>query len=235
MSFAALLKTRFWWIAAAVILVAEMFVFLRSLPEKKRWAAEPVLTLDLDEANRESGGYRFVDQPDRLGGAVEQLTFSKGQCGVFLPAGQTGGGGPSLDFFYFEYEPGNSRFLHDVFGHAPEVCMRSTGAALKEEHPEREIVVEGRTMPVKVLEFVSPVSTSPLWFFRFTWLPESAPFKPYESTYTMREEKVKTGLFGNPKPPARVLLAGAMGYGSLDEAWSAYEKLLVSHLKITPP
>lgn len=235
MSFAALLKTRFWWIAAAVILVAEMFVFLRSLPEKKRWAAEPVLTLDLDEANRESGGYRFVDQPDRLGGAVEQLTFSKGQCGVFLPAGQTGGGGPSLDFFYFEYEPGNSRFLHDVFGHAPEVCMRSTGAALKQEHPERTIVVEGRSMPVKVLEFVSPVSTSPLWFFRFTWLPENAPFKPYDTTYMMREAKVKTGLFGNPKPPARVLLAGAMGYESLDAAWSAYNRLLVDHLKITPP
>jgi hypothetical protein len=43
----------------------------------------------------------------------------------------------------------------------------------------------------------------------------------------MREEKVKTGLFGNPKPPARVLLAGAMGYESLDAAWSAYENRLL--------
>ena len=113
--------------------------------------------------------------------------------------------------------------------------MRSTGAALKQEHPERTIVVEGRSMPVKVLEFVSPVSTSPLWFFRFSWLPENAPFKPYDTSYMMREAKVKTGLFGNPKPPARVLLAGAMGYESLDAAWSAYNRLLVDHLKITPP
>jgi hypothetical protein len=60
------------------------------------------------------------------------------------------------------------------------------------------IVVEGRSMPVKVLEFVSPVSTSPLWFFRFTWLPENAPFKPYDSDLHDAGGKGENGTLWKP-------------------------------------
>ena len=34
---------------------------------------------------------------------------------------------------------------------------------------------------------------------------------------------------------AALLLAGAIGYKDLDEAWSSYERLLVSRLKIATP
>jgi len=225
---------RWWWAAAGAVLLAEGFVFLRSFPEKKRWAAEPVLTLNLEEGT-ESEGYRFHEQPERLDGAVEQLSFATGRCGVFSPLQAAGQTLRSLDFFYFEYDPGNSRFIHDVFGHAPEVCLRATGATLKKEHPSRTIGIEGRSLKVLVLEFVSPVSSGPLWVFRFTWLPENVPYDPYEPAYTMRGQKALIGILGSPKPPARVLLAGAMGYENLDAAWESYERLLVSRLKLIKP
>lgn len=229
------LKSRWWWWGAAgAVLLAEGFVFLRTLPEKKRWAAEPVLTLNLPEGT-EAAGYRFHEQPERLDGAVEQLSFKTGRCGAFSPIASNGQDPRSLDFFYFEYEPGNSRFIHDVFGHAPEVCLRATGATLKAEHPSRPIEIAGRSLKVLVLEFISPVSSGPLWVFRFTWLPEDAPYDPYETAYLLREEKFRFGILGRPKPPARVLLAGAMGYKNLDDAWDSYQRLLVSRLDLQNP
>jgi hypothetical protein len=227
------IKSWWWWAAAAVIL-AEGFVFLRTLPEKKRWAAEPVLALDLNEG-AEAGDYRFHEQPERLEGAVEQLSFASGRCGVFSPKLKTGESMRSLDFFYFEYDPGNSRFIHDVFGHAPEVCLRATGAVLRQEHPSRHIEIAGRSLKVLILEFISPVSSGPMWVFRFTWLPEDVPYDPYEPAYTMRGEKFLSGILGSPKPPARVLLAGAMGYENLDAAWESYGRLLVDRLRVVAP
>lgn len=224
---------RFWWGAAIAVVAVELFVFLRTIPEKMRWAHEPVLTLDLGEPGGDEGhGYRFIEQPERLGGAVEQLSYSKGVCGVFVPGADGASPQRALDFFYFEYEPGNSRFIHDVFGHVPEACMSATGAVLKEEHPSRTITVGGRSLKVLVLEFVSPVSSQPMWVFRLTWLPPDTPYDPYQIAYLMRQEKFLIGVLGQPKPPARVLLAGAIGYKNLEEAWASYERLLVSRMKI---
>ncbi len=224
---------RLWWLAAGAILAAEIIVYARSLPEKLRWFDEPVLALDLPEDYAGDGlGHSYRDEPERLGGSVQQLAYATGRCGVFLPETGTGPSSRRLDFFYFEYDPGNPRFLHDVFGHLPEACMSATGAVLKAEHEPREIIVAGRRHRVLVLEFVSPVSSEAMWVFRFTWLPEGTPFDPYEAAYTRRGEKFLAGLLGIPKPPARVLLAGALGYPSLDEAWADYETLLVSRLRL---
>ena len=74
-----------------------------------------------------------------------------------------------------------------------------------------------------------------MWVFRLTWLPEGVPYDPYDTAYTMRGEKFLIGILGRPKPPARILLAGALGYDSLDEAWASYEKLLVGRLKLASP
>ena len=224
----------FWWAAAAALLLLEGFVFLRTIPEKRRWAKEPVLNLDLS-AVAEGGSHSFLEQPERLEGVNSQLSFTSGKCGVFMPREKSVDGSGSIDFFYLEYEPGNPRFIHDVFGHAPEVCLRATGATLKQEHPSRTITVGGRALKVLVLEFTSPILSTPLWVFRLTWLPEGTPYDPYKAAYTMRKEKLLSGIFGTPKPPARVLLAGASGYESLEDAWREYEALLVSRLAIIAP
>jgi hypothetical protein len=226
---------RFWWIAAGLLVAAELFVYLRTIPEKLQWAKEPVLTLDLPEGNDGGGPYTFIEQPERLGGAVEQLSYAEGRCGVFVPRADGKNPTRALDFFYFEYDPGNSRFIHDVFGHVPEACMSASGAVLKQEHPARSITVAGRSLKVLVLEFVSPVSSQPMWVFRLTWLPEGTPYDPYQIAYLMRQEKFLIGLLGQPKPPARVLLAGGIGYKTLDEAWESYERLLVSRLRVVAP
>lgn len=208
---------------------------LRGHLEKRQWQGEPVLALQLPLAIDSQGDgqpYRYTEQPERLGGAVEQLSFANGRCGVFELPGTVEKPPKHLDFFFLEYDPGNPRFIHDVFGHAPEACMRSTGAELKEQHPSRHISLGDRSMEVRVLEFRSPISSDPLWVFQFTWLPPDTPFDPYETAYTMREHKFAFALLGRPKPPARVLLAGALGYDSLEEAWSSYEELLVSRLRL---
>ena len=226
---------RFWWIAAALIVAAELFVALRTIPERLHWASEPVLTLDLPEPQNGNDPYAFVEQPERLDGVESQLSFAEGRCGVFVPKAHGNHPKRALDFFYFEYDPGNSRFIHDVFGHAPEICMRTTGAVLKQEHPARHITIGGRSMKVLVLEFISPVSTLPMWVFRFTWLPEGLAYDSYNPVYLQRREKFLIGILGDPKPPARVLLAGGIGYETLEEAWASYERLLVSRLKIVAP
>ncbi|MBL9156731.1 MAG: hypothetical protein JNJ70_04645 [Verrucomicrobiales bacterium] len=226
---------RFWWIAAGLVVAAEIFVFLRTIPEKLHWANEPVLRLDLPEAENGEDPYAFVEQPARVKEVEGMLAFAEGRCGVFVPKAHGANPKRALDFFYFEYDPGNPRFIHDVFGHAPEICMRATGAILKQEHPSRSITIAGRSMKVLVLEFISPVSSQPLWVFRFTWLPEGLSYDPYNPAYQQRREKFIIGLLGQPKPPARVLLAAGIGYETLNEAWASYERLLVSRLKMVEP
>jgi len=226
---------RFWWGAAIALVAVELVVYARTIPEKRRWAKEPVLALDLPENLKDAkAGYELLEQPERLGGAVEQLAFAKGRCGVFLPLAREGKR-RTMEFFYFEYAPGNPRFIHDVFGHVPEACMSATGAVLKQEHPARSVTVGGRSHKVLVLEFVSPLSAQPMWIFRLTWLPEDVPYDPYEMSYMVRSKKFLIGLTGQPKPPARILLAGGSGYDSLDEAWASYERLLVGRLKLVAP
>ncbi len=232
------MRTRtLWWTAAALILLSETFVFLRTIPEKRRWAKAPVLDLALPtaETTPASGRDVFVEQPERLGGAVQQLAYADARCGTFFPAMSDNSGGARLEFFYFEYDAGNSRFVHDVFGHVPEVCMSASGAVLKATHPSRSIEIAGRSHEVLVLEFVSPLSSQPMWVFRFTWLPEGVPYHPYDTSYLMREAKFLIGLLGKPKPPARVLLAGAIGYDDLESAWAEYERMLVSRLRMASP
>jgi len=233
----------FWRLAAVAVLAAEGFVLVWTQPDRKRWAEVAVLDLRLENgtenpvgsAQPEGGGYRFVDQPERLDSVVEQLSYSEGRCGAFFGLDEAAKTNRALDFFYFEYEPGNPRFIHDVFGHAPEVCMRAIGATLQRQHGDRSVRVDGESIPVRILEFHSPVTSGPLWVMQMIWLPKEAPFQPDDKASTLRREKILSGLFGNPNPPARVLLAGARGYASLDEAWSSYERLLVSRLKIVAP
>lgn len=222
--------------AAFLLLLGESFVFFYRLPEKSRWASSELLRLEGEwEKEGSRSGYRLIAQPDRLEAVESQLTFSFGYCGVFVPDTGVGGRSPSLDFFYFEYEPGNPRFIHDVFGHAPEVCMKATGARLVATHPSREIEVDGKRFGVRVLEFQSPVADETLWVFKLTWLPEAAPYQAADTMTTQRREKVLAALFRNPRPPARVLLAGARYYESLEAAWASFETLLVSRLRIVPP
>jgi hypothetical protein len=225
-------RGKLWWIALAGVLLVEAFVFAWTRPDTKRWTGVPLLALDLGPA--EGGGHRLVEQPERVAAVESQLSFAAGRCGVFLPLaeGETGRG---LDFYYFEYEAGNPRFIYDVFGHAPEVCMRAIGASLHANHGQREVVVGGQPIAVRVLEFRSPVSAGPLWVMQMQWLPPEAPFQAGGSASSMRREKILSGLFGNPNPPARVLLAGASGYPTLEEAWADYERLLVSRLRVEAP
>lgn len=230
------MKTRWIYLGIALLVLGETFVFLYLKPEKARWDSSELLMLDSSEEGLQpAGGYRLIEQGDRLEAVESQLSYSDGFCGVFVPETATGNSSRSLDFFYFEYEPGNPRFIHDVFGHAPEVCMKATGATLVGTHPSREIEVDGNAFVVRVLEFNSPVGDQTLWIFKLTWLPEDSPYQATDENSSRRREKVLAALFGDPRPPARILLAGARNYESLDHAWASFEALLVSRLTIVQP
>lgn len=238
------------WLLVAAILFSELFAQWWFSPEQQSWAHTPRLTLHLPDpasnsdpavgkSNSDSPApsetFSFHPQPERLSGAVTQLSYSDAACGIFFEPETLASTSPALDLFYFEYETGNSRFIHDVFGHAPEVCMSSTGAKLRKTHPTRDIEVDGQSIPVRVLEFESPLLPQPLWVFRITWLPEDAPFQAADSASSLRREKVLAAFYRNPRPPARVVLAGALNFDGLDSAWSAFESLVVSRLAITKP
>ncbi|MDF1824398.1 MAG: hypothetical protein P1U68_07135 [Verrucomicrobiales bacterium] len=228
-------------VCSVLLLFAELAVFAFRAPEKQRWASTPVLKLDvpaemIEESTSDAGlkaeGYRYASQPERLEGAVEQLSFSEGACGVFIGADRAG---KSMDFFYLEYEAGNPSYIDDIFGHAPEVCMSATGAKLRQKHPSRTIQVGDFSNKVDVLEFESPLNASTLWVFKLTWLPEDAPLKPSSGGGVTRRDKIRAGFSLKPRPPARILLAGARNYEGLDSAWAGFEELLVSRLRIVDP
>lgn len=237
-----------WLIAAGGLIFGELFVVSWRHFGTALWADTSVLTLappqdGLDEGN--AGNLtgspaspvftRYQSQPERLEGAIEQLSFSDGICGVFTPQGDLSNRSKSLDFFFLEYDAGNPRIVTDVFTHAPEVCMQATGAVLKQEHPRRQIVVSGEEIEVRVLEFEAPGTSLPLWVFRLTWLPQNSPYRQFESSSSLRREKILSGLRLDSQPPARVLLAGARNYEELEEAWTAFEELLVKRLSLMAP
>ena len=232
------------WVGVATVVTFELSVWFLRSSEPERWENAPRLTLSLPSAampvsliNAESSEdrqivYRFQEAPERLEGGAEQLAFTEGLCGSFIPGGELTNQSPLIDLFYFEYAPGNSRFIHDVYGHAPEVCMRSMGATLKRAHPDRFAEVESHKIPVRVLEFATPQSNSPLWVFKLTWVPEDAPYQPDGVETSLRKEKIQAGLLANPRPPARVILVGARNYPDEPSAWKAFSDLIVTNLSI---
>ncbi len=241
---------RYWWLAAAAILLIEGGVHLWLKPEQSQWDSVAVLELNIPDlaiisesgsVNLPDGGgsshgvetqFRFHNQPERLESANQQLSFAGGTCGVFLPNDNPTLSTPALELFYFEYDAGNPRFIHDVFGHAPEVCMKAIGAELRANHPSRIISVGDSSIPVRVIEFETPSLPSPLWVFKLTWVPEEAPYQPDDSASSLRREKILAGVLGNPRPPARVILVGARNFDSVDAAWRAYQAIVVDHLSL---
>jgi len=222
-----------------MLLIAELAVFAFRAPEKPRWASTPVMKLAVpsngDKENsggslRKSGKYQYTSQPERLKGAVEQLSFSDGTCGIFDSGGRSG---RSIDFFYLEYEAGNPSYIDDIFGHAPEVCMSAAGAKLRQKHPERTIQVGDYPSQVDVLEFEVPITGATLWIFKLTWVPDDAPLKP--GSGVLRKDKILAGFLLKARPPARLLLAGARNYEDLDAAWEAFEVLIGDRLYFEEP
>ncbi len=235
------------WIGCGVLLMLELSVWILRSSEPARWKSTPTLQLTIPEipasvvtshasTNPVEVVYRFHEQPDRLTGAVEdQLAFSHGLCGAFLPQGNLTSKTPILELFYLEYAAGNPRFIHDVYGHAPEVCMRATGAILQGSHPDRGIEVDGVSLPVRVIEFKTPQAFEPLWMFKLTWVPEEAPYQPDGIESSLRREKIQAGLSSSPRPPARVILVGARNFPDVDSAWKAYHRLVVESLSMEVP
>ncbi|MAS96528.1 MAG: hypothetical protein CMO55_25345 [Verrucomicrobiales bacterium] len=236
------LTPQIWWIGVVAIVATELFVIWWFSLEKTHWSETPRLAIRLTEVAPSHATHRkensspelfsFVPQPDRLTGSIEQLSYSKAVCGMFLKSETLTAASPAIDLFYFEYETGNPRFIHDVFGHAPEVCMRSSGAQLRQTHPPRNITVSGQSIPVRVLEFESPLLSDSLWVFRITWLPPDAPYQSTDSASSLRREKLLAAFYRNPRPPARVVLSGAMNFESLESAWSTFESVIGSRLEI---
>lgn len=229
-----------WWLPVASIALVEMAVLAWLRPDDSRW--DTARRLELAVAGRTetlpagAADYHFIDQPERLAGIADQLSFSGGTCGLFAPAGQPlHPDTATVELFYFEYEAGNPLFFEDVLGHAPEVCMKASGAILKRVHPVRELSVGGQVLPVRVLEFETPLRSSPLWVYRITWLPPDSPYEAVKDRAMLRRERLRGGLLGNPRPPARVILAGVRNFETEDSAWEAFHSLVGKRLFLRDP
>lgn len=225
---------KLWWLGLGVLVLVELGVHYWLQPDDSRWDSSALLQLDLPDATEtpelRSIPYRFLDQSERLTPLSGQLSFSGGKCGLFVPEGPVHPGSATVELFFFEYDAGNPLFIEDVLGHAPEVCMKASGASLIRTHPDRTVPVGNRALAVRILEFATPTSGNPLWIFRLTWLPEDTPYREIQNAAMMRRERILGGLSGNPRPPARVLLAGARNFASEEEAWTAFATLIGDRL-----
>lgn len=233
-------KKPVWWIALGAIVLIELAVLAWLRPDHSQWESSKRLHIAVAQQNEPvpvgAMDYHFLNQPERLTEISSQLSFSDGICGLFAPTGQpVHSDTATVELFYFEYKAGNPLFIEDVLGHAPEVCMKASGAILKEIHPERELTIEDQTLSVRVLEFETPLGNSPLWVFRITWLPEDSTYQAAEDAAMLRKERILGSMLGNPRPPARVILAGARNFGSEQSAWEAFDHLIGKQLTLRAP
>lgn len=231
---------RFWWIATAALVAIEVAVLAWLLPNESEWENARLLQLSLVELAQpqsvHDSSFRFLHQAERLMEIEDQLSFSDGICGIFAPEQMPlDSSTPTLELFYFEFEAGNPLFFDDVLGHAPEVCMKASGAELIQIHPERELPVEDQQLQVRVLEFKTPIHPAPLWVYRITWLPQGSRFEPVMDGAMMRRERIRGGLLGNPRPPARTILAGARNFENEASAWEAFQSLVGERLSLRQP
>jgi hypothetical protein len=227
---------RAWLLAAAILCTIELVVALWLKPEYSEWVNTPLLSLALPDDGASvialEKPFQFTNLPERLTELESQLSFSSGEAGMFRRDDVARAHAPTIEFFFFEFEPGNPNFINDVLGHAPEVCMEAGGAVLVATHPDREIEIEGQTLVVRQLEFERPASAGRFHVFRTTWLPEGSFYETYSDGREQRRQRILGALKGNPRPPARTLLAGLRNFASREEAARIFDELFVNRLEL---
>lgn len=227
---------RAWLIAGGILCAIELVVALWLKPEDTEWADTALLRLELpadgDTVSALEKPFHFRDLPERLTELESQLSFTSGEAGMFSRQDLARVHAPAIEFFFFEFEPGNPNFINDVLGHAPEVCMEAGGAVLVATHPHRRINIEGQEIVVRQLEFERPASSGRFHVFRTTWLPEGSFYETYADGREQRRQRIIGALKGNPRPPARTLLAGFRNFASREQAARVFDELLVKRLTL---
>lgn len=205
-------------------------------PDYEEWSSIALLDLQLpqDGDSRSAGEqvFFYTDLPKRLEDLKGSLSFDTGEAGLFLSRDVARAYAPVVEFFFFEFAAGNPQFINDVLGHAPEVCMEEGGADLITTHPIREFEVAGEKLSLRHLEFERPGAAGRYHVFRTTWLPEGSFYETYIDGREQRKQRIAGALKGNPRPPARTLLAGMRNFTSPREAREAFEGLLLDHLEM---
>jgi len=230
---------RGWLIAGALLCTIECVVAFWLKPDYSGWEETPLLQLQLPDDGGEVAvlghSFHFRDLPERLTELESQLSFTSGEAGFFSRKDLARVHAPAVEFFFFEFEPGSPNFINDVLGHAPEVCMEAGGAVLVATHPTREVVIAGQPLTIRQLEFERPSSSGRFHVFRTTWLPEGSFYETYADGKEQRLQRIRGALKGNPRPPARTLLAGMRNFASREEASRVFDELLVRRLALKAP
>ncbi|MDF1659580.1 MAG: hypothetical protein P1U58_18325, partial [Verrucomicrobiales bacterium] len=65
-----------------------------------------------------------------------------------------------------------------------------------------------------------------------TWLPEGSFYETYADGREQRRQRIIGALKGNPRPPARTLLAGFRNFASREQAARVFDELLVKRLTL---
>ena len=141
-----------------------------------------------------------------------------------------------VHYTWVEYDAGNTRYLRDLFGHPPEVCVGKSGAKRLAIHPNRTLEIMGRELAVRHVEFADPISGIPFQIFKFVWLPEASPlqFDDGRSEQALRRARLNAAWHGMPRSEARMLIAVVVGADGAEQGWTQFERTVAASLSAGP-
>ena len=193
--------------------------------------ASSALRFDPANSNTESGPeiLHKADPAQRV--SVDRLLgHDRSQCGVWRERNR-----PDRAVYYtwVEYDAGNTRYLKDLFGHPPEICVGKSGATMVAVHPDRVLRIEGQEIQVRHVEFVDPISAVPFQIFKFTWLPDDSALQPgQDGSDTMRLARLRAAVHGMPRTEARMLIATVIGASDPEDGWQRFDRAMMVALSI---
>ena len=195
--------------------------------------AESLLHFDPEVSSAKSGSKMLHRADPEQAKIVDRLLgHDRSQCGVFQEGAQPN---CQVNYIWVEYDAGNTRYLKDLFGHPPEVCVGKSGATPVAIHPDRMLEIDGQEISVRHVEFADPISGAPFQIFKFAWLPDDSALQPgRDGPDPLRLARLRAAVHGMPRTEARMLIATVFGAAGPEDGWQRFDHAMMAALSMEP-
>ncbi|MEX0326688.1 MAG: exosortase/archaeosortase family protein [Puniceicoccaceae bacterium] len=207
------LTVGFLLIPAAVLLIVEGWFRVHELGTETR----PFWELSLPEEG--DHGFNYLEIGSRIEAALgysfgHRFTYSLPQRGRLV------------DVYYYGYTEEDKLSSVSSYGHAPTICMESTGATLVEEYAPMLVEAGDMRIPFKHYLFAMPDTGMPVQIFWTVWEARNMDIDP-EQLQTLDYQTQWIQLVKGRRDFRRqVLLLSILGLGEEQTAREEFEKLM---------
>ena len=196
------------------------------MPPARRWIQRSQVEMTFPKEGEP--GFERLDLKATRGG--QKLSYDYGDLvRLFSPDDE----GWSIDLYYLEYDQGNREQVRDLLGHAPEDCMRTSGARMERELPPFHTEVEGRELSCRQVVLAYPHQETRHHVFKIVWMAEMGRFGIEGQRPEFRLVRLTAAWRRHPRPPARLILASVTGVADAAEARSVFEREILSRCAFT--